>query len=284
VGLLDGKVAFITGGARGQGRAHALTMAREGADIIIMDLCGQADTVLYPMSVPEDMQETVAAVEGLGRKVLARQGDVRNQSQIDAVVGEGIETLGKIDILVANAGIWQMGNYWELSEDQWAETIDINLNGVWRAAKAVTPHMIEREEGSMVLVSSTNGLEGGYNYAHYASAKHGVLGLMRSIAIEVGKFNIRCNAVCPGIIDTKINDWQGAYDVFAGHGNATPADRVFAAANWNLLARRNLLPPEAVANAALYLNSDMGNDITGVYIAVDAGHIELPGFNTAPVR
>jgi NAD(P)-dependent dehydrogenase (short-subunit alcohol dehydrogenase family) len=150
MGLLDGKVAFITGGARGMGRATALTLARDGADIVVVDLLRQTEAVKHPMAQANDLEETVAAVEALGRRVIARQADVREQEQLDAVVTEAIEKLGHIDILFANAGIFHLAPYWELTEAQWTQMIDIDLSGVWRSAKAVTPHMIERQQGSIV--------------------------------------------------------------------------------------------------------------------------------------
>lgn len=284
MGLLDGKVAFITGGARGMGRAIALTLAREGADIVVVDLLRQAETVKHPMAQPNDLEETVAALEARGRRVLARQADVRDQAQLDSVVTEAIDTLGQVDILVANAGIFHLGPYWELTESEWAQMIDINLSGAWRSAKAVTPHMIERQQGSIVFNSSTQGLAAAWGYAHYAAAKHGVIGLMKSAALDVGRYNIRCNAVCPGVMDTKMNDWQGGYDLFARRQGAGPEDRVQAAAHWTALAHRNVLAPESVANAVLYLASDLSADVTGVAIPVDAGLLLLPGFNADPVR
>ncbi len=284
MGSLDGKVALVTGGARGQGRSHALTLAREGADIVLADLCDQVGTIDYPMSTPSDLEETVAAVEALDRRVVAQQVDVRSQEQLDAIVATAIAELGRIDILVANAGVWAQGRFWELTEEQWHDTVDIDLGGVWRSAKAVAPHMIERGSGAIVMISSANGLEAGYDYAHYTAAKHGVLGLMKSVAFELGAHNIRCNAVCPGLIDSPMNDWQGGWNLFAGKEGATREDRAFAAANWALLAKRNVLKKSSVSNAVLYLCSDLSEDVTGVSISVDAGHSVLPGFNHDPIR
>ena len=284
MGLLDGKVAFITGGARGMGRADALTLAREGADIAIVDLLRPAETAAHPGSQPNDLDETVAAVEALGRRVIARQADVRDQAQLDAAVTEAIDTLGQIDILVANAGIWHLRPYWELTEAEWSQMIDINLSGVWRSTKAVTPHMIERQHGSIVLIASTQGLAAAWGYAHYAAAKHGVMGFMKSAALEVGRYNIRVNAVCPGVMDTPMNDHQGGYDLFARRSGASREDRAHAAAHWAALAHRNVLAPESVANAVLYLASDLSADVTGAGITVDAGLLLLPGYNDDPVR
>ena len=174
--MLDGKVALITGGSRGQGRAHAVTCAREGADVIIVDIADQMGTVPYKMATQADLDETVAQVEAYDRRALAVKADVRSQPQLDEAVTRGIAEFGKIDILIANAGIWTQAPFWELTEDQWDEMIGVNLTGVWKSAKAVAPHMIERQSGSIVITSSTNGLEAGMNYAHYVSAKHGSSG------------------------------------------------------------------------------------------------------------
>ena len=283
-GMLDGKVAFITGGASGMGRAAALTLAREGADIVIADLLRPVETAKHAATQPDDLEQTMAAIEAMGRRVLGRQADVRLQEQLDSVVGEAIDAFGQVDILFANAGTFNMGKYWELTEDEWGHMINIDLSGVWRSAKAVTPHMIEREQGSIIFNASTQGLAAGGGYAHYVAAKHGVIGFMKSAAAEVGRFNIRCNAVCPGFVNTKLNDWQEAYDVYAGGEGGVPEDRVNVAAHSTALAHRNLLAPQSVANAVLYLASDLSADVTGIALTIDAGMLVLPGYNPDPVR
>jgi SDR family mycofactocin-dependent oxidoreductase len=224
MGMLDGKVALITGGSRGQGRAHAVTSAREGADVIIVDIAAQLPTVPYQLATQDDLDETVKLVEAHDRRALAVQADVRDQGQLDAAVSRGIAEFGKIDILIANAGIWTRAPFWELTDDQWEEMIGVNLTGVWKSAKAVTPHMIERGSGSIVITSSTNGWEAGTNYAHYVASKHGVIGLMKNIALELAPYGIRCNSVSPGAIRTPMADHQGAWDMFAGHPGGTEAD------------------------------------------------------------
>jgi SDR family mycofactocin-dependent oxidoreductase len=283
MGLLDGKVAMVTGAARGQGRSHALTFAREGADVLIGDICKPVETIEHPHGTSEDLEETAAAIKALGRRVVSGEVDVRDQGQLDALVQQGIDELGHIDILAANAGVWSRGRYWELTDEEWYASVETNLTGVWRSAKAVTPHMIERREGVIVMTSSVNGLEPGFDYAHYSTAKHGVIGLMKSVALEVGRYNIRCNAVCPGLVDTTMNDYPGGWELFGGRKGATSADRVRGAAYFTNLPQRNVLPPQSVSNAVLYLVSDLGRDITGVTIPVDAGHLLLPGSNPDPV-
>ena len=284
MGLLDGKVALITGAARGQGRAHATTCAREGADVILVDIADQLASVPYPLARPDDLAETVRQVEALDRRAVAVVGDVRSQEQLDAAVTLGLAEFGQIDILIANAGIWTMAPFWEISEQTWDETIGTNLTGVWKSAKAVVPHMIERQTGSIVITSSVNGLEPGQNYAHYVSSKHGVIGLMKNMALELAPHGIRCNSINPGAILTPMTNHQQTWDHLAGHENGTEADLIEGGYNFHALKGRSFLPPQVVADTALYLNSDLAAAVTGVTIPVDAGHMILPRFNHSPVK
>jgi SDR family mycofactocin-dependent oxidoreductase len=284
MGMLDGKVALITGGSRGQGRAHAVTCAREGADVVIVDIADQMSTVPYKMARPEDLDETVKQVEALDRRILAVRGDVRDQGQLDAAVTQGIAEFGKIDILIANAGIWTQAPFWELTDEQWDEMIGVNLTGVWKSAKAVAPHMIERQSGSIVITSSTNGIEPGLNYAHYVAAKHGVIGLMKNIALELAPYGIRCNSINPGAIRTPMTDHQGAWDMFAGHPGGTEADLIEGGYHFTALKNTSFMDPQVIADTALYLNSDLAAKVTGVTIPVDAGHLILTGVNNTPVK
>ena len=284
MGLLDGKVAFITGGSRGQGRAHAVTCAREGADVIVIDIAGQLATVPYQLATADDLDETVKLVEAHGRRALAIKADVRSQRQLDDAVTAGIAEFGKIDILIANAGIWTMGSFWELTDEQWEEMIGVNLTGVWRSAKAVAPHMIERGSGSIVITSSVNGLEAGQQTAHYVAAKHGVIGLMKNIALELAPHGIRCNAISPGAINTPMTNHQAGWDLFAGHPGGTEHDMAEAGYHYTALRGATFLDPQVIADAALYLNSHLASAVTGVTLPVDAGHMILTGNNPAPVR
>lgn len=281
---LDGKVAFITGGGRGQGRAHALTLAREGADIVVVDIDDDIDSVPYDLARSEELEETVAQVEDLDRRALAIQADVRSQQQLDEAVSRGISELGKIDILCANAGIYSQSPFWEMDEETWRDMLDINLTGVWRSAKAVAPHMIERRQGAIVMTSSINGLEAGPNFAHYVSAKHGVLGLMRNVALELAPYNVRCNAVCPGAIDTPMINNPTMYDRFTGGENPTREGAYESVRHFHLLNDRSMLPPTAISEAILWLVSDEAEQVTGVALPIDAGHMNLPGFNPEPTR
>jgi SDR family mycofactocin-dependent oxidoreductase len=282
--MLDGKVALITGGSRGQGRAHAVTCAREGADVIIVDIAGQLATVPYQMARQDDLDETAKQVEALDRRILAIKGDVRDQAQLDAAVAQGFAEFGQIDILIANAGIWTQAPFWELTDDQWDEMIGVNLTGVWKSAKAVAPHMIERRSGSIVITSSTNGIEPGLNYAHYVAAKHGVIGLMKNIALELAPYGIRCNSINPGAIRTPMTDHQGAWDMFAGHPGGTEGDLIEGGYHFTALKGTTFMDPQVIADTALYLNSDLAAKVTGVTIPVDAGHLILTGVNNMPVK
>jgi SDR family mycofactocin-dependent oxidoreductase len=280
---LEGKVALVTGAARGQGRAHALTLARNGADIIAVDIADQINTIPYSMGTPDDLAGTAKSVEDLDRRVITVQADVRSQEQIDQAVSRGLAEFGQIDILIANAGIWAMKPFWELTEADWSDMIGTNLSGVWRSAKAVAPHMIERKTGAIVMTSSVNGLEPGVNYAHYVSAKHGVIGLMKSVALELAPHGIRCNAICPGAIDTGMTNWQGAWDMFAGHEGGTREDQLAGGKHFHALKGVSMLSPQVLADAALWLVSDGAATVTGVALPVDAGHLLLTGMNSAPV-
>jgi SDR family mycofactocin-dependent oxidoreductase len=282
MGLLEGKVALITGGARGQGRAHALAYAREGAEVVVADIADQVGTVPYPMGTQDDLDETVRQVEQLDRRAVAVQADVRSQEQLDAAVQRTLSEFGRLDLVAANAGIWSMGPFWELTEQQWDDMIATNLTGVWKTAKAVAPHLIEQGSGSIVMTSSVNGLEPGMNYAHYVSAKHGVIGLMRNVALELAPHGVRCNAICPGAIDTGMTNWQGAFDMFAGHEGGTREDLLAGAGTFHALKRTGIMDPEVIANAALWLHSDLAAKVTGVALPVDGGHMLLTGVNLAP--
>jgi SDR family mycofactocin-dependent oxidoreductase len=282
--MLDGKVALITGGSRGQGRAHAVTCAREGAEVIIVDIPSQMATVPYTMATQDDLDETVRLVEAYDRRALAIKADVRDQRQLDLAVSRSIADFGKIDILIANAGIWTRAPFWELTDDQWEEVIGVNLSGVWRSAKAVAPHMIERGSGSIVITSSTNGWEAGPEYAHYVASKHGVIGLMKNIALELAPHGVRCNSVSPGAIKTPMTTHQGTLDLFAGHPGGTETEMLDSGAHFAALKGATFMDPQVIADTALYLNSDLAAKVTGVTIPVDAGHLLLTPYNHAPVR
>src|SRR6202042_1819082 len=214
-GRVEGKVAFITGAARGQGRSHAIRLAAEGADIIAVDLCAQVDSVPYAMSIPADLAQTVKEVEALDRRIVATQADVRDYGALKAALDDGVAQLGRLDIVSANAGIFSFGTLEELDDTTWQDMIDVNLTGVWHAAKAAIPHLRAAGGGSIILTSSTAGLKAIPNTGHYNSAKHGVVGLMRTLALELAPDLIRVNSVHPTAVDTDMIQNSATYELFA---------------------------------------------------------------------
>jgi SDR family mycofactocin-dependent oxidoreductase len=281
---LEGKVAFITGGARGQGAAMARKFAEEGADIVIVDMCAPVDTVHYEMSSEAELEAVAEDVRALGRGCVAKVADVRDQAALDEAVAEGLRQFGKIDVVCANAGIASFAPFWEMTDQMWDEMIGINLTGVWRTAKAVAPSMIERQSGSMILTSSVCGREPLADYCHYTAAKHGVLGLAKSFALELGPYNIRVNSLLPGPVDTILNDNPVTRDFLAGHEGANSEEMHAAIRHWTILRGRGALPLSATVNAALWLASDESEHVHALEMVVDAGHMILPGFNHAPVQ
>jgi SDR family mycofactocin-dependent oxidoreductase len=282
---MDGKVALIAGGARAMGRSHALTLAREGADILILDCPPPIAHVPYGLAVREDLERTVAEVEAEGRRAIAIEGDVRDSADLERLVARGIDELGGIDVCIANAAIWSINDFWRLEDEEWKEVVDVNLSGAWRTAKAVTPHMIEREAGSIILISSVAGIEGFGSIAHYSAAKHGVLGLMKTICLELGpRYGIRCNAILPGNVDTPMLKWPGALDFMAGGEGLGSVEKLEEGTKaWSALKGRGLLDPQSISDAVLFLASDASRDVTGLELVVDGGHHVLNGFNHAAI-
>ena len=268
MGLLDGKVAFITGAARGQGRSHALRLAREGASIIACDICAQIDTVPYQLAQPVDLETTVKLVEQVGGRIVARQADVRRLPELEALVAEGLEKLHRLDIVVANAGIAPMKPDSGDMSDVWRDVIDVNLTGAYNTVAAALPTIVKQGTGgSIVLVSSTGGLKGFpmRNTANraYVSSKHGLVGLMRSLANELASMNIRVNSIHPTGVRTGMadNDYLPAVmeantEFLTSYQNTLPID---------------MLEPEDISDALIWLVSDSAKYITGITLPVDAG-------------
>ena len=273
-GRVEGRVAFITGAARGQGRSHAIRLAQEGADIIAVDLSAQVDSVPYAMATPEDLAQTVKEVVALGRRIVATQADVRDYDAIKATVDDGVAQLGRLDIVNANAGIVSFGRLHELPEQTWRDMIDINLTGVWHAAKAAIPHLIDGGRGgSIILTSSGAGLRGGQNLGHYAAAKHGVVGLMRGLALELAQHMIRVNSLHPGSVNTDMIHNDATYALFRPDlEHVTRDDTVPAFLSLNALPIPWVEPVD-ISNALLFLASDEGRYVTGVTLPVDAGSL-----------
>jgi len=272
-GRVEGKVAFITGAGRGQGRSHALRLAQEGADIIAVDICHDVDGAL-PMSTLEDLAETVKLVEALDRRIVARQADVRDFDALKAAVDAGVEELGRLDIVLANAGIASAGGPVEtMAQDSWKNTIDINLTGLWHTARAAVPHLIAGGQGgSVVLTSSVAGLRAMPGMSGYVSAKHGVIGLMRTLAVELGQHRIRVNSVLPTNVNTPMFMNEGAFKLFRPDmENPGPEDVAGVIAQFMHVLPVGWVEPEDVSNAILFLVSDEARYITGVALPVDAG-------------
>ncbi|MFH5821862.1 mycofactocin-coupled SDR family oxidoreductase [Georgenia sp. AZ-5] len=273
-GRMEGKVAFITGAARGQGRNHALRLAKEGADIIAVDICEDIDTVtpFYSLATREELEETARMVEALDRRIVARKADVRDVDALQAVFDEGLAELGRIDTVVANAGIATYGRAWELSNEQWKDMIDVNLTGVHHTAKVAIPALIEAGNGgSIMFTSSIGGLKGIQHVGHYVAAKHGIVGLMRTLANELGPYRIRVNTIHPTNVDTIMIQNPGTYAMFSP-GDPEPSQEKAMPGFMSL----NTLPvpwvtADDISNAVLFLASDASRYVTGVTLPVDAG-------------
>jgi len=272
-GRVEGKVAFITGAGRGQGRSHAVRLAQEGADIIAVDICHDVEGAL-PMATPEDLAETVKLVEALDRRIVARQGDVRDFDALKAAVDAGVEELGRLDIVLANAGIASVGGPVEtMPPDSWKNTIDINLTGLWHTARAAVPHLIAGGRGgSIVLTGSVAAMQAMANMSGYVSAKHGVIGLMRTLALELGQHRIRVNSVLPTNVNTPMFMNEGAFKLFRPDlENPGPDDVAAVIAQFMHVLPVGWVEPEDISNAILFLVSDEARYITGVALPVDAG-------------
>ena len=272
-GRVDGKVAFITGAARGQGRSHAVRLAQEGADIIAVDACKPVSgTDLIEASTPDDLAETADQVKRLGRRIVTAEVDVRDFEPLKAAVDNGVEQLGRLDIIVANAGIGNGGaTLDQTSEQDWETMIDINLAGVWKSVKAAVPHLISAGSGSIVLTSSVGGLKAYPNTGHYVAAKHGVVGLMRAFAVELGQHSIRVNSVHPTNVNTPMFMNEGTMKLFRPDlENPGPDDFAPVAQLMHVLPV-GWVEPEDISNAVLFLASEDSRYVTGVPLPVDAG-------------
>jgi len=263
-GRVAGKVAFITGAARGQGRAHAIRLAEEGADIIAVDISRDYDTVPYSMATEADLAETVRAVEALDRRIVATQADVRDAAALKAAVDDGVAQLGRLDIACANAGIATVQSWDEVTPAIWQDTLDTNLTGVWNTVVASVPHLIAAGGGSIICTSSTAGIKGLPFFAPYVAAKHGVVGIARTMANELGRHRIRVNTVHPTGVDTPMGQGLSRIDELRERQPETGS------------IYENTLPvetvdPRDISNAVLFLASDESRYVTGLEFTVDAG-------------
>jgi SDR family mycofactocin-dependent oxidoreductase len=264
-GRVAGKVAFITGAARGQGRSHAIRLAEEGADIIAVDICRDYGTVPYAMATEADLAETVKAVEALDRRIVATRADVRDAAALKAAVDDGVAQLGRLDIVSANAGICTVQSWDEVTPAVWQDTLDTNLTGVWNTMVVSVPHLIAAGGGSIICTSSTAGIKGLPYLAPYVAAKHGVVGIARTMANELAIHKIRVNTVHPTGVDTPMgNGLAGLEPLINRDPNLGPI-------------YMNTLPvetvdPRDISNAVLFLASDEARYVTGLEFTVDAGN------------
>ena len=269
-GPLQGRVAFITGAARAQGRAHAVRLAREGADVIALDICASASSSLtYAPASPEDLAETVRLVEAEGRKILAREVDVRDDAALKQLVADGVEQFGRLDVVVANAGVLGWGRLWELTDEQWDTVIGVNLTGTWRTLRATVPAMIEAGNGgSIVMVSSSAGLKATPGNGHYSASKHGVTALTNSLAIEVGEYGIRVNSIHPYSIDTPMVEPEVMMKIFAEHPGFLHSFPPMP------LQPKGFMTADEVADVVVWLAGDGSAALTGTQVHVDKGALK----------
>jgi SDR family mycofactocin-dependent oxidoreductase len=272
MGLVEGKVAFITGAARGQGRSHAVRLAQEGADIIAVDVCGPVQTVGYNAATADDLAETVRQVEALDRRIVALQADVRDQAALRRTVDDGVAQLGRLDIVLANAGIFTFASIFEIDEVTWQTAIDVNLTGVWNTVRAALPHLLAGGHGgSVVITSSMAGLKPSLNTAHYSAAKAGLVGLMQNLALELAPHDVRVNSIHPSTVATDMIINEPIFRLFRPDldepGRADVTDIMKGMHALDL----GWVEPDDVSNAVLFLAGDEARFITGVALPVDGG-------------
>lgn len=273
-GRVEGKVAFITGAARGQGRSHAVRLAEEGADIIAIDICGPVSS--NPQIAPatrDDLAETADLVKQLNQRIVTAEVDVRDYAAVKAAVDSGVEQLGRLDIICANAGIGNGGQTLDhTSEEDWTDMIDVNLSGVWKSVKAAVPHLISQGEGgSIILTSSVGGLKPYPHTGHYIAAKHGVVGLMRTFAVELGHHSIRVNSVHPTNVNTPLFMNEGTMKLFRPDLESPGPDDMKVVAQMMHVLPVGWVEPVDISNAVLFLASDESRYVTGLPMTVDAG-------------
>ena len=272
---VEGKVAFVTGAARGQGRSHAVRLAQEGADIIAIDICQGFEDSPAPASTPEDLAETADMVKNLDRRIVTAEVDVRDFDAMKAALDSGVEQLGGLDIVVANAGIGTTGvKLHKMRENVWDETIDINLGGVWKTVKAAVPHLMTGGRGgSIVITSSVGGIKPYPQVGHYIAAKHGVVGLMRTFAVELGHHSIRVNTVHPTHVCTPLLMNEPTYKLFRPDLESPGPDDLAPICQSFHFLPIPWVDPVDISNAVLFLASDEARYVTGITLPVDAGSL-----------
>jgi (+)-trans-carveol dehydrogenase len=272
MGKLEGKVVFVTGAARGQGQSHAVRLAEEGADIIAIDICEPIETVTYPMATKADLEETVRLVEKLDRRIVAQQADVRDPDALAGVLAEAVATLGRLDIVVANAAITGFTGLRGMSRAHWRDMIDINLSGVWNTCEAAIPHLRNTGQGgSIVVTNSMAGLHAFRGMPHYVTSKHGLVGLVKALAVDLGRYGIRVNSVHPTQVDTTMVHNEAVYRSFRPDLECPTREDVAEASKSMHVLPVPWVDSVDVSNAILFLVSDDARYITGAFLPVDAG-------------
>ena len=271
MGSVEQRVALVTGAARGQGRAHALALAAEGADVIITDVCADIDTIPYALGTSEELAETAAMVEATGRRCLALTADTRDSAVMAEVVAAGLDAFGKIDICVANAGVTGYGKFHELDDDTWNDMIDVDLTGTFKTIRAVLPHMLERRYGRVIATSSMAGRMGNANLAHYVAAKWGVIGMVKSLAMEVANKGITVNAIAPAAVDTPMLHNEAMYRLFCPDLDTPTREDVTP--RYQAMNRLGVawMDPAEVSRAVLFVAADAAGSMTGQVIEVSLG-------------
>jgi SDR family mycofactocin-dependent oxidoreductase len=266
----SGQTAFVTGAGRGQGRSHAVAYAEHGADVVVTDLCQSLSTVPYDLSTRSDLEETVELVRETGQEALGIEMDVRDEADVEAAVDRAVDEFGRIDILANNAGVNSSGGMLDLDEATWDEMIDTNLKGVWLVSKHVGQHLVDRGGGGKIVNTSSNfGFTAAPGMGHYVATKHGVIGLTKTLALELAEHDVNVNAVAPTAVDTDLI--QGMFDV-VGEDMMEQVDGL--AGPSNLFEPDDpLIEPQDVTEAFLWLSSDAARYVTGTHLAVDAGYM-----------
>jgi SDR family mycofactocin-dependent oxidoreductase len=267
----DGKVAIITGGARGMGRSHALNLAKEGANVTICDIAKKDPNLDYALAEESEIEKTVKDMETYGVKAIGIQCDVTDSPRVKEVVERTVSEFGKVDFVVANAGIGTYAKFWEMPEPEFDRVMSVNVKGVWLVCKYAAPHMIKKKYGKIVTISSICGLKGLAEMPAYVASKHAVVGLTRAMAIELAPYEINVNTVCPTVIDTPIINNPATYKRWVGRPDATKEDMERVYCNLNLFVNRGMLSPQSVTNAVMWLLSEESRDVTGLALPVDAG-------------
>ncbi|WP_232701950.1 mycofactocin-coupled SDR family oxidoreductase [Halobacterium wangiae] len=261
------KVAFISGAARGQGRSHAQHYARHGADVVVTDVGHNFEAVPYDMGTSDELEETAQMVEDEGQQALAIEMDVREEDQVESAVEEALDEFGRIDFLANNAGLWPMSDMTEMDEAEWDVVIDTLLKGVWLCSKHVGKHFIDRGDGGKIVsTSSTAGLVGAPGTGHYTAGKHGVVGMTKTLALELAEYDVNVNAVCPTALDS-----PGMTNFMEAYGPEMLEEIGELTGPMNVLEPGEMIESRDISEAYMWLSSDAARYVTGIALPVDAG-------------